>query len=231
MPNALLPAEPDGTPWYSDEELEVVRLSSKSHWDLPIEIGRKTVHSPGESPDAAGVDGPEDRSRTRNHDEIRFWADYIHSWRSHYIYDDDGETGGLARRDLFVIAGDQNSDPNDGDSITGAIQQLVDNRLINTKVVPSSAGAVEQAELQGDNNVDHLSNPAFDTADFGEAQFGGPGNLRVDHPGAWLSADGIAVDLMVPEELAGAGSRGARANLDTIAGSMITLIEDLLADL
>ena len=30
------------------------------------------------------------------------------------------------------------------------------------------------------------------------------------HPGAWLSPDGIPVDLMVPEALAGAGSRGAR---------------------
>ncbi len=31
-----------------------------------------------------------------------------------------------------------------------------------------------------------------------------------EHPGAWLSPDGIGVDLMVPEALAGAGSRGAR---------------------
>ena len=31
-----------------------------------------------------------------------------------------------------------------------------------------------------------------------------------EHPGAWLSPDGIPVDLMVPEALAGAGSRGAR---------------------
>lgn len=30
------------------------------------------------------------------------------------------------------------------------------------------------------------------------------------HPGAWLSPDGITVDLMVPEILAGPGSRGAR---------------------
>lgn len=30
------------------------------------------------------------------------------------------------------------------------------------------------------------------------------------HPGAWISPDRISVDLMVPEALAGAGSRGAR---------------------
>lgn len=31
-----------------------------------------------------------------------------------------------------------------------------------------------------------------------------------EHPGAWLSPDGIPVDLMVPKALAGAGTRGAR---------------------
>ena len=31
-----------------------------------------------------------------------------------------------------------------------------------------------------------------------------------EHPGAWSSPDGIPVDLMVPEVLAGSGSRGAR---------------------
>ena len=31
-----------------------------------------------------------------------------------------------------------------------------------------------------------------------------------EHPGAWFSPDGIPVDLMVPEALAGAGSKGAR---------------------
>ena len=31
-----------------------------------------------------------------------------------------------------------------------------------------------------------------------------------EHPGSWISPDGIPVDLMVPEALAGTGSRGAR---------------------
>ncbi len=33
------------------------------------------------------------------------------------------------------------------------------------------------------------------------------------HPGAWLSSDGITVDLMVPDALAGAGTRGARLGI------------------
>ena len=34
-----------------------------------------------------------------------------------------------------------------------------------------------------------------------------------EHPGGWLSPDGIYVDLMVPEALAGPGTRGARLGL------------------
>jgi 3-phytase len=181
MPGALLPDDPS-TPepadWYSPEELDVFRLSSKSHWDLPIEIGKKTVHFLVSHPTPPVFDGPEDRNGTRNFDEIRFWADYVSPGMGAYIYDDDGASGGLKRGELFVIAGDQNSDPLDGDSIPGAIQQLLDHPLVNTKVTPSSAGAVEQAALQGGANDDHLSDPAFDTADFSDAA---PGNLRADY--------------------------------------------------
>jgi 3-phytase/alkaline phosphatase D len=181
MPGALLPVEPDGTPWYDAAELEVFRLSSKSHWDVPIEINNGTVHFLVSHPTPPVFDGPEDRNGTRNFDEIRFWADYIHPGRSGYIYDDDGHTGGLAADALFVIAGDQNSDPLDGDSIPGAIQQLLESPKVNTTVTPSSEGGPEQALLQGDNNLTQLSDPAYDTADFGEAIFGGPGNLRADY--------------------------------------------------
>ena len=181
MPGALLPDDPT-TPapadWYSPEELEAFRLSSKSHWDVPIVIGRKTVHFLVSHPTPPVFDGPEDRNGTRNHDEIRFWADYIRPGpRSSYIYDDAGDRGGLERGSLFVIAGDQNSDPRDGDSIPGSMQQLLDHPRVNTSVTPSSAGGPEQAMLQGGVNDSHLSDPAFDTADFAEP----PGNLRADY--------------------------------------------------
>lgn len=79
---------------------------------------------------------------------------------------------------MFVIAGDQNSDPLDGDSIEGAIQQLIEHELVNVSFTPSSAGAVEAKVLQGGANLTHLSGPAFDTADFAD---GAPGNLRADY--------------------------------------------------
>ncbi len=181
MPGALLPDDPETAEpadWYSDEELDVFRLSSKSHWDVPIRIGRRTVHFLVSHPTPPVFDGPEDRNGTRNHDEIRFWADYIQRGRSRYIYDDNGVYGGLRGSDRFVIAGDQNSDPLDGDSIPGAIQQLLDNPRVNDKVTPSSPGATEQAGIQGGANDAQLSDPAFDTADFSDDS---PGNLRADY--------------------------------------------------
>jgi hypothetical protein len=181
IPGALLPDDPD-TPepadWYSAEELDVVRLSSKSHWDVPIAIGGRTVHFLVSHPTPPVFDGPEDRNGTRNYDEIRFWADYVIPSRSGYIYDDSGTVGGIRPGDAFVIAGDQNADPYDGDSIPGAIQQLLDHPLVNTRMTPSSEGAVEQSILQGGANLTHISDPANDTADFSDST---PGNLRADY--------------------------------------------------
>ena len=49
MPGALLPDNPATTApadWYSPAELDVFRLSSKSHWDVPIAIaGRRSISS------------------------------------------------------------------------------------------------------------------------------------------------------------------------------------------
>jgi hypothetical protein len=173
MPGNLIP-----TPFYSPDEVDILRLSSKSHWDVPILIEGKTVHFLVSHPTPPVFDGPEDRNGRRNHDEIRFWADYITPGKSGYIYDDDGVHGGLKPGELFVIAGDQNSDPLDGDSIPGAIQQLTEHPLINTKLTPSSAGAVEATALQGGANATHRSDPQFDTADFSDTA---PGNLRADY--------------------------------------------------
>ena len=182
MPGALLPDDPS-TPepgdWYSQEELEVFRLSSKSHWDVPIQVGAREVHFLVSHPTPPVFDGPEDRNGTRNHDEIRLWADYVTPGpTSDYIYDDDGVYGGLKPGSMFVIAGDQNSDPLDGDSIPGAIQQLTEHPLVNTEVTPDSEGAVEASALQGGANLTHQSDPRFDTADFSDTA---PGNLRADY--------------------------------------------------
>jgi hypothetical protein len=182
MPGALLPddpATPAAADWYSPEELAVFRLSSKSHWDLPVQVDGKVIHTLVSHPTPPVFDGPEDRNGTRNHDEIRLWSDYVLPSRSSYIYDDQGERGGLKPGARFVIMGDQNSDPLDGDSVPGAAQQLLENPRVNATRTPASPGGPEQAALQGGANLTQRGDPAFDTADFLDVP--GPGNLRADY--------------------------------------------------
>ncbi len=166
--------------FYSPEEIAVLRLSSKSHWDVPINVDGKIVHVLVSHPTPPVFDGTEDRNGKRNSDEIRFFSDYING--ASYIYDDKGRRGGLAGGSSFVILGDQNSDPLDGDSIQGAIQQLLTNPNVNSNpssVFPASLGGIEQ-NADGGINVNHRSNPAFDTADFGDG-LTSAGNLRADY--------------------------------------------------
>jgi hypothetical protein len=172
MPGALLP-----TAFYAPAEQNVLRLSSKSHWDVPVQVGRRVVHVLVSHPTPPTFDGPEDRNGTRNHDEIRFWAEYVGPGRANWIYDDEGARGGLKPGSSFVILGDQNSDPVDGDSVPGSIQQLLENpRVVDP--LPTSAGAPEAAVLQGGANTAHRGDPRYDTADFAD---GAPGNLRADY--------------------------------------------------
>ncbi|MFC5379410.1 endonuclease/exonuclease/phosphatase family protein [Aquipuribacter nitratireducens] len=182
MPGARLPddpATPEPADWYSPEELAVLPLSSKSHWDVPVLVdGRTPVHVLASHPTPPVFDGPEDRNGLRNADEIRFWADYVLPSRSRYVYDDDGGRGGLEPGDAFVIMGDLNSDPFDGDSLPGAAQQVLESPRVNARTVPDSDGAVEATALQGGANLTHEGDPAHDTADFAD---GTPGNLRVDY--------------------------------------------------
>ena len=173
MPNSQLPAD-----WYSAEALAKFPLSSKSHWDVPIKIGDRTIHVLASHPTPPTFDGPEDRNGRRNHDEIRFWADYISPNNSAYIYDDNSGEGGLQPGKPFVILGDLNGDPNDGQGKQG-IALLLASPQVSTKPVPASAGGAEQAKLQGDANAAHKGNPHHDTLDAEDQR--GPGNLRVDY--------------------------------------------------
>ncbi len=195
MPGAKLPDDPV-TPapadWYSPDELDIFRLSSKSHWDIPFLVGGRVVHLLASHPTPPVFDGPEDRNGTRNHDEIRLWADYITPGKtSRYIYDDAGKRGGL-RGEHFVIVGDQNSDPLDGDSIPGSAQLLLDHPRVNDSTTPTSTGAPEAAVRQGGANLTHRSDPMFDTADFADTA---PGNLRADYvlPSCTLEIEDAAV--------------------------------------
>ncbi len=186
MPNSLLLDDPTDNPltdFYSQEAIDIFRLSSKSHWDIPININGQIVHILASHPTPPVFDGPEDRNGKRNFDEIRFWRDYVTPGLGDYIYDDvegpGNPSGGLAPGAKFVIMGDQNSDPNDGDSFPGAADQILGSPLTNTSLTPSSLGGIDAAARQGGANLGQISNPAFDTADFNDNP--APGNLRADY--------------------------------------------------
>lgn len=190
MPNARRPINADGTPFYADAVWTELRLSSKSHWDVPISVDGTIVHFLTSHPTPPVFDGPEDKNGTRNADEIRFWADYIAG--ADYMTDDHGHAGGLAHGAHFVIAGDLNADPKDGDSTDDAAQQLLGSDLVNTALTPTSEGAQEASALQGGANAAHLSDPSWDTTDWNDE---GPGNLRADYvlPSATLTMQDAGV--------------------------------------
>jgi len=125
MPDALAPVDPEtGEPWYSDEEWAQFRLSSKSHWDVPVRLpSGAVVHLLVSHPTPAAFDGPEQRNQKRNHDEIRFWADYFDG--AEYIVDDVGNAGGLAADASFILMGDLNADPQKGSSFNDPMGRLI----------------------------------------------------------------------------------------------------------
>jgi len=167
MPGNLLPPDPldtdgdsDRSHYFNTDERARLRLSSKSHWDIPVRIAATTVHvlcghpTPPTFDDGTETDlnNPSlvDENGRRNHDEIRFWADYITD--QSYIYDDDGVFGGLASGAKFVILGDYNADDDEGDS-TGnpAFKYLTTNPLINNTVVPTGEAGPAPSDTAGFN--------------------------------------------------------------------------------
>jgi endonuclease I len=168
MPGANLPdnpANPAVNDWYSAAELNVFRLSSKNHADVPVLVNGVPVHilachpTPPVFDEGAPWVAGVDHNGRRNSDEIRFWSDYVNPAASAYIYD-DGETsstasGGLAANTRFVICGDLNADNNEGDSTDPAIKQIIGgianiggatipaNPFVNTSFAPGGGAGPE----------------------------------------------------------------------------------------
>ncbi|MEM1380605.1 MAG: endonuclease/exonuclease/phosphatase family protein [Pseudomonadota bacterium] len=190
LPNNLLPSG-----FYTEEAQQVFRLSSKNHADVPIAVLGADIHLLLAHPTPPGFDGPEDRNGRRNYDEIRFLTEYISGVETDWIVDDDGASGGLDAGAHFVIAGDLNADPADGDKLAErpvhAIETLVSHPLV-TDPQPRSAGGADAAAGQGGTNAQQTGDPSLDTADFND-KFAG--NLRVDYvlPSTTLTVVGSGV--------------------------------------
>jgi hypothetical protein len=178
LAHARAPETADGAAFYEAYAWEQLRLSSKSHWDLTLEVGGKQVHLLASHPTPPVFDGPEDRNGARNFDEIRFWREYTSSAGDRSFVDDEGRRGGIRLPAQFVIVGDLNADPVDGDTRRGAADQLLKAAWINPFCTPTSDGGREAAIAQGGVNQSQRGNPAADTADFDDRH---AGNLRLDY--------------------------------------------------
>ena len=178
IPGGQLPSKPDGSSWYSPEALAVLRLSSKSHWDVPVRVGGKTVHILAGHPTPPAFDGPEHRNGKRNHDEIRLWADYMTGGEKAACLSRALPAGTPLDPPSRFVMGDLNADPVDGGSIPGAIEQLLNHPMVNSASPPRSASGVEASLAQGESNTQHKGEPAFDPADFADLTVG---NLRADY--------------------------------------------------
>ena len=174
MPDARRPLDPaTGKPWHDDATWAQLRLSSKSHWDVPVRTPSGVVHVLASHPTPPVFDGPENRNGARNADEIRLWCEYLSSGDKPWLCDDSGRCGGLNADARFVILGDLNNDPVDGDGEHEAIVELLEHPRVLRHPAPRSEGATAAAiaglQRQGD--------PAHATGDFGPKV----GPLRLDY--------------------------------------------------
>ncbi len=161
----------------AEETAAVQRLSTTGHWAVPVDLpggGPLTLLAWLATPPV--FDGPEDRNGRRNHDEAAFWLRLL-----------DGELPFAPPAAPFVLLGDANLDPVDGEGRAEALLALLaDPRLQDVR--PESAGAAAAA-AQGGASARQRGPAALDTADWPDAP--GPGNMRVDYV---LPSAGLAVE-------------------------------------
>ena len=203
MPDAARPVDPDsGAPFHPDATWAQLRLSSKSHWDVPIRVPGGTLHLLASHPTPPVFDGPEDRNGARNADEIRLWREYISAGDKPWLCDDAGRCGGLDAGARFVIAGDLNDDPVDGDGRHDAIVDLLGHPRVLRQAPPRSEGAIGAAAKYAAAGIAHRGAAAHATGDFGDRV----GTLRLDYvlPSTGLRLAGSGV--YWPESTAPAGA-------------------------
>ena len=192
MPGALRPVDPaTGKSFWPDAVWSQLRLSSKSHWDVPVRTPLGTVHVLASHPTPPVFDGKEKRNAARNHDELRLWKEYLDGGNKPWLCDDKGLCGGLAPDARFVIVGDLNNDPADGDGRHDAIVELLEHPRVLRYPTPTSVGAEQTSLAYAEKGVVRRGAPQHATGDFGPRS----GTMRLDYvlPSTGLSYVGSGV--------------------------------------
>ncbi len=196
LQGASLPTRLDGSPYFAAEALDILPLSSRSHWDVPVILpdGRR-LHLLTAHPTPPLFDGPERLNVLRSRDETRFFVDYLDG----VAFADDQGREAAAPDAALVVLGDFNLDPADGAGDRDAIAALLGHPRLQDPV-PASAGAAAAAARDGGANARHQGPDERDTADWRDDP--APGNLRVDYvlPSRDLEVAGAGVIWPAPGE-------------------------------
>lgn len=148
LPGNLMPMD--------DPARAVQPLSSTGHWAVPVGLANgQTLWLLAYYATPPVFDGPEDRNGRRNHDETAFWLQLLNAKLPF-----DAPSG------PFVLLGQPNLDPADGEGRPDALQALMAHPSLQRVDIVGSHGRKEPGQ-SGD--------PAFDTA-----LYAGPGGLRVE---------------------------------------------------
>jgi len=181
LPDAIPPHE-NNKVFPSPEAFAIQRLSSVAHWDVEVMLpDHAALHVLTFHATTPVFDGPEDRNGRRSHDEITFWPLLL-----------DGALPFASPSGPFVIVGDANLDPVDGDGRQEAIHALLARSDVQDPH-PQSAGGVAATD------TDQSGDPALDTVDWPD---GAPGNLRVSYvlPSRDLEVVGSGVFWPAPDD-------------------------------
>lgn len=172
LPGAQLP-QSGGAAFPSSGVQAMQRLSSVGHWVVPLQLpsGKMTLMTFHATPPV--FDGPEDRNGLRNRDEIRFWQRYL-----------DGRFG-PEPEDRFILLGQANIDPVDGEGLKDGINGLLsDPRLQDPAPMRPDGPLSDSPGQMGDRRLDTV---AWDVPL--------PGHLRASYilPSAELTVIGSGV--------------------------------------
>ncbi|WP_233999561.1 endonuclease/exonuclease/phosphatase family protein [Pseudoalteromonas sp. T1lg22] len=132
-------------PFYDQQTWQAARLSSKSFWDIPLEVAGERLHILASHPTPPVFDGPEDRNGLRNFAELKLVADYIATPAPGYLVDDKAQVGGLSGDGRFVILGDLNAAPQGPKARPEAIDQLLKHPKVDSSLIPVSKGGAESS--------------------------------------------------------------------------------------
>ncbi len=151
LPGHRMPLDSMGTPWYAEAATDM-RLSSKNHADIPVRLpDGRVLHILASHPTPPAFDGPEKRNVARNHDEIRLWAEYLDD--APFLVDDAGRKGGLPEGALFVVVGDLNADPDEGNAQDAIAQLLTHPRVQDAHPTADSLGVTRYPDLDRDDTA------------------------------------------------------------------------------